>query len=72
MVSHGGLIRELYTVIFEEMGCEYPPNANPGDHKKLARNTSWSKFILEVSKDNHAIKDIKCHDLCNADHLNGL
>ena len=52
------------------MGCALPPNAQPGDHKKLARNTSWSKFELEIS--DSTIKTIKCTDLCNADHLKEL
>ena len=70
IVTHGGLIREFNQILFDEMGCALPPNAQPGDHKKLARNTSWSKFELEIS--DSTIKTIKCTDLCNADHLKEL
>ena len=70
MVTHGGLIRELFQIIFDEMGCDLPSGAQPGDHKKLAKNTSWSKFELSLS--DHKIKIMKCVTLCNADHLDEL
>ena len=70
MVTHGGLIREFFQILFDEMGCELPAGAEPGDHKKLARNTSWSRFELSIC--DYKIDTIKCTELCNADHLNGL
>ena len=71
MVTHGGLIRELFQIIFDEMGCDLPSGAEPGDHKKLAKNTSWSRFELSLSTD-HKIEIMKCFTLCNADHLDEL
>ena len=70
MVTHGGLIRELFQIIFDEMGCDLPSGAQPGDHKKLAKNTSWSRF--ELSLLDHKIENMECVTLCNADHLDEL
>ena len=72
MVSHGGLIRELHIVIFNESGCDFPTATKPGDHKKIIPNTSWSRFILEICMDTLDIKTIRCEVLGNSDHLNGL
>ena len=72
MVSHGGLIRELHIVIFNESGCDFPTATKPGDHKKIVPNTSWSRFILEICTDTLDIKTIRCEVLGNSDHLNGL
>merc|ERR1719350_1761486 len=30
MVTHGELIRELFQIIFDEMGCDLPSGAQPG------------------------------------------
>lgn len=70
MVTHGGVIREFFTVVFDEYGCPLPASAEPGDHKKLAKNTSWSRFNLEINENK--IKTIHCHELLNANHLNDL
>ena len=70
MVSHGGLLRELFIILFDEMGCSLPTDANPGDHKKLSKNTSWSRFQLDIKDD--MITKVKCSDLQNAEHLNSL
>ena len=72
MVTHGGLIRELFIIIFNENGCDFPPTAKPGDHKKIVRNTSWSKFILDICTDTHDIKTIRCEVLGNSEHLIGI
>ena len=71
MVSHGGLIRELHVVIFDERGCDFPTAIKPGDHERIV-NTSWSRFILEICTDTLDIKTIRCEVLGNSDHLNGL
>ena len=72
MVTHGGLIRELHIIIFNENGCDFPPNVKPGDHKKIVKNTSWSRFVLDICSDTHDIKSIKCEALGNSEHLIGL
>jgi hypothetical protein len=71
-VSHGGLIRELFVFIFDDFGCELPPGCLPGDHKRLSRNTSWSRFEIEALKADGAVKNISCTSLINSDHLTVL
>lgn len=75
LVSHGGLIRELFVTIFDELHCEFPPDAQPGDHKRLSKNTSWSRFHFEVANDAEkpaVFESIVCSTLCNADHIKDL
>ena len=72
MVTHGGVIREFFQIIFEELGCELPKGSQHGDFKKNGsiRNTCWSRFELVLC--DNKIESIKCTELCNADHLNEL
>ena len=72
VVSHGGLLRELFAVIFEEFKCEMPSQCQPGDYKILAKNTSWSRFDLEVSAGDLKIQSLLCTELNNAKHLEDI
>ena len=72
VVCHGGVIRELFTAIFDEMKCELPAGCNAGDHKILAKNTSWTRFELKVSSEDYKIQKLTCTDLCNAKHLENI
>ena len=71
IVTHGGLIRELLNILFDEMGCEPPPGGEFGDHHRSKmgsiRNTSWSRF--EFSLWGEYINTLKCHTLCDVSHL---
>jgi broad specificity phosphatase PhoE len=71
-ISHGGLIRELFGYIFEEVGCDLPPGSDPYDLERTSKNTSWSRFEIEASKADGAMKTISCTTLKNSDHLTGL
>ena len=53
VVAHGGVIRELFATIFDDMKCALPPNCKAGEHHTLAKNTSWSRFVLEVSPEDN-------------------
>ena len=70
VVSHGGLLRELFGVIFEEFKCDLPPHCQPGDYKILAKNTSWSRFDLDV--EDSKIQNLICTELNNAKHLEDI
>ena len=73
VVSHGGLLRELFSVIFEELKCELPSQCQPGDYKILAKNTSWSRFDLDVSmQGDFKIQNLICTELNNAKHLEDI
>eukprot|EP00093_Oithona_nana_P014582 14582.XXX_929701_928652_1 [CDS] Oithona nana genome sequencing. len=73
VVSHGGLLRELFGVIFEEFKCELPSQCQPGDYKILAKNTSWSRFDLDVSMQGDSkIQNLICTELNNAKHLEDI
>ena len=72
MVSHGGLIRELHVIIFNEKGCDFPDENKPDDHKKIVPITSWSRFLLDICSETYDIKSIRCEVLGNSDHLKGL
>ncbi len=74
VVSHAGLIRALFQVLFEEMSCSLPPSVvRPIDLTYNSKtgpdmpNTSWSKFTLDIC--GRSIKAIQCHEFINFDHL---
>ena len=79
MVSHGLTIRQLFFILFDEMGCV---SKVPGisDHtellttinfKKACTNTSWSRFVIEVSVDD-VIKSVECQEVFNDKHLKDI
>ena len=63
MVSHGMTIRQLILMFFDEMGCisKVPGISNPTEllttknFTKTCANTSWSRFVIEVSGENNDI-----------------
>ena len=76
IVSHGGLIRRMLSIIFEELNCSVSANVtNVPDFKesknarRYLKNTCFSRFEVDISNENFAIKAIRCLELCNADHL---
>ena len=81
MVSHGLTIRQLFFILFDEMGCV---SKVPGisDHTELlttinfskaSTNTSWSRFVIEVSVDDHdVIKSVECQEVFNDEHLKDI
>ena len=71
MVSHGIVIRQLFRIFFDQFGCQLPnENLKIGAHNRLdVGNTNWSRFVIEVSDENHEIKSILCHELFNENHL---
>ena len=75
MVSHGIVIRQLFRIFFDQFGCKLPnENLKIGAHNRLdVGNTNWSRFVIEVSEENHGIiKSISCEELFNEDHLSAL
>ena len=80
VVSHGGLIRRLFVIFFEEMNCKFPASITTEEqrqvlasllaaHTKFA-NTSWSQ--VEFGIKNDVIENMRCNVLFNSDHLNSL
>ena len=69
IVTHGGFIMRLFSIIFDEMKyCKMPPNLDATKQ----RNTSYSKFMMEICKKDHEIKSMECQDACNSAHLENL
>jgi len=68
IVSHGGFIRNLFSVLFDELNCLLPPNA---DFSSCA-NTCYSTFKVEICAENCEVNTMECQDLFNADHLASL
>ena len=74
IVSHGGLIRRMCGIIFQEMKCDLPTGISEMPDFKAARplNTSFSRFKVDICTENYEIKTMKCETLFNSDHLNAL
>ena len=81
MVSHGLTIRQLIKIFFQEFGCvsKVPEISDPTallaarKFRETCLNTSWSKFVIEVSgKDYKNIKSVECHEVFNDKHLKEL
>ena len=81
MVSHGLTIRQLIKIFFQEFGCvsKVPEISDPTallaarKFRETCLNTSWSKFVIEVSgKDHEEIKIVECHEVFNDKHLKEL
>ena len=74
MVSHGIVIRQLFRIFFDQFGYKLPnENLKIGAHNRLdVGNTNWSRFVIEVSDENHGIKSISCEELFNENHLSAL
>ena len=78
IVSHGGFITKMLSVMFNEMACTLSPNIkNVPDFKGgynavRPANTCFSRFEMDLCVEKHTIKTIKCLELLNADHLNNL
>ena len=77
VVSHGGFMRRMFSVMFDEMNCGVSSNVtNVPDSKEgwkdKVDNTSFSRFEVGVCTENLTIKTMKCLELFNANHLNDL
>ena len=80
VVSHGGFITKMLSVMFNEMGCtlstniENVPDFKGGYNAVRPANTCFSRFEMDICVDveKHTINTIKCLELLNADHLNNL
>ena len=82
MVSHGLTIRQLFFILFDEMGCvsKVPDLSDPTEllttasiFSKTCTNTNWSRFVIEVSGDNpDVIKSVECQEFFNDKHLKDI
>ena len=81
LVSHGLTIRQLIKIFFQEFGCvsKVPELSDPTEllaarkFRETCLNTSWSKFVIEVSgQDYEDIKSVECHEVFNDKHLKEL
>ena len=79
IVSHGGLIRRMFKIIFEELNGSVSANvASVPDFKssqavrRCLKNTCFSRFEVDICTESYKIKTIRCTDLLNANHLNYL
>merc|ERR1712018_412282 len=81
VVSHGGLIRQLFFILFNEMGCKLPPTTSADNQelfsaflnaRKSITNTSWFQFELDISNDTTKIENLRCIVFHQTDHLNIL
>jgi len=68
IVSHGLFIRNLFSVLFDELNCSLPPNA---DFSSCA-NTCYSTFKVEICAEKCDVITMECQDLFNSDHLASL
>ena len=69
VVSHGGLIKELFKYFSEELDCKLPG----GKHValRICQNCSISKFIVSLSSVSES-PSINCIFLNERDHLQGM
>ena len=68
-------------MFFDEMGCisKVPGISNPTEllttknFTKTCANTSWSRFVIEVSGENNdIIKSVNCQEVFNDKHLKDI
>jgi len=78
IVSHGGLIRRMFSIMFHEMECKLPPKLCElpnfaGASKAInLKNTCISRFEIEINNENCVIETMKCLELMNSAHLDNL
>ena len=67
VVSHGGLLKELFCHFADDLGCKIP--GGRGYARQVSPNTGISKFTVSISKGDEDLPRLTCLSIHDKDHL---
>ena len=67
VVSHGGLLKELFCHFADDLGCKIP--GGRGYARQVSPNTGISKFTVSISSGDDELPRLTCLSIHDKDHL---